>query len=83
MADDLPLMKEFNSSAVTHVRYHPEEQTLDIWYRGGDRYSYFDVPAELYRGLLDAESVGQYVNFEIKPDRRFELEPGRRRFRPG
>ncbi|HEY1606876.1 MAG TPA: KTSC domain-containing protein [Allosphingosinicella sp.] len=82
MPDDLPLVKAFESSAVERARYHPDAQTLDIWYAGGDRYSYFDVPEAVYRGLLDAPSAGQFVNFEIKPYYRFEIEPARRRFRP-
>ncbi len=82
MADDLPLVRTFESSAVRRVHYHPDEEMLDIWYAGGDRYSYFGVPEEVYRALLDAESAGQFVNFEIKPNYRYELEPGRRRFRP-
>jgi hypothetical protein len=83
MADDLPLVTDFDSSAVERARYHPESRTLDIWYKGGDRYSYFDVSEEVYRGLREAKSAGEYVNLVVKPDRDFELEPGRRRFRPG
>ena len=81
-ADDLPLVTEFDSSAVERARYHPDTATLDIWYKGGDRYSYFDVPEEVYRALRDADSAGEYVNLEIKPNHRYELEPRRRRFRP-
>ena len=82
MADDLPLVKTFNSSAVERARYHPEARTLDLWYAGGDRYSYFDVPESVYRALLRAPSAGQFVNSEIKPHYRFALESARRRFRP-
>jgi hypothetical protein len=82
MADDLPLVTEFDSSAVERARYHRESGTLDIWYKGGDLYSYFDVPEQLYRALRAAPSAGEYVNLEIKPNHRYELEPGRRRFRP-
>jgi hypothetical protein len=81
--DDLPLATAFDSSAVERARYHPGNRTLDIWYKGGDRYSYFDVPEAVYRALREAPSVGEYVNLEIKSAYRYELEPGRRRFRPG
>jgi hypothetical protein len=83
MADDLPLVTDFDSSAVERARYHPESRTLDIWYKGGDRYSYLDVPERVYRALRLADSAGEYVNLAIKPHYRYELESGRRRFRPG
>jgi hypothetical protein len=82
MADDLPPVTDFDSSAVERAHYHPDSRTLDIWYKGGDRYSYFDVPEGVYRDLREADSAGEYVNLEIKPNYRYELEPGRRRFRP-
>lgn len=82
MADDLPLVKTFDSSAVERARYHPDVRTLDLWYAGGDRYSYFEVPEAVYRALLEAPSAGQFVNATIKPHYRFALESARRRFRP-
>jgi hypothetical protein len=75
-------MPQVSSSAVERLDYTPETGTLDIWYKGGDRYSYFDVPAEVYQALLAAPSIGAFVNERIKPHYRFELEYRRRRFRP-
>ena len=75
-------MPEVSSSAVDRVDHDEQTGTLDIWYSGGDRYSYFDVSREVYEALLAAPSIGAFVNSEIKPNYRFELEPGRRRFRP-
>ncbi|WP_165357304.1 KTSC domain-containing protein [Sphingosinicella sp. CPCC 101087] len=80
---DLPLSTAFpDSSAVDRATYHPGPRVLDIWYSGGDRYSYFDVPEETYRQLRSASSVGEFVNREVKPRFRYAIEPGRRRFRP-
>ncbi len=70
------------SSAMERAKYDPAARTLDLWYRGGDRYSYFDVPAEQYEQLLVAPSAGEFVNTHIKPHYRYEIEPRRRRFRP-
>jgi hypothetical protein len=75
-------MPDLDSSAVERVEYAAETATLDIWYSGGDRYSYFDVPRKVYEALLAAPSVGAFVNAEIKLSHRFEIEEGRRRFRP-
>ena len=71
------------SSAIKAADYRDEAQILDIWYRGGDRYSYFDVPPEVYQELLRTHSAGEFVNLHVKPHYRFEIEPRRRRFRPG
>jgi lysyl-tRNA synthetase class 2 len=73
---------EFDSSAIARAAYDPVAETLDLWYRGGDRYRYFGVPEAIYDELVAAPSAGEYVNREIKPRFRFEIEERRRRFRP-
>ncbi len=76
-------MPEVRSTAVDRIDYAPATQTLDVWYQGGGRYRYFEVPAEVYRALLAAPSIGAFVNSRVKERYRFEQEPERRRFRPG
>lgn len=70
------------SSAVEWVDRDPDTGTVEIRYKEGDRYSYFDVPEHVYRGLFQATSIGAYVNQRIKPFYPCELEQRRRRFRP-
>ena len=74
---------EFDSSAIDRAAYDDEERTLDLWYAGGDRYRYFDVPMDIYRALREARSAGEFVNRDIKPNYRCEIEGRRKRFRPG
>ena len=74
--------REFDSSAIARAAYDAEAATLDLWYRGGDRYRYFEVPEAIYEELAAAPSAGEYVNREIKPHFRCEIEDRRRRFRP-
>jgi two-component system cell cycle response regulator DivK len=73
---------QVESSAVDRVEHDRETGTLDIWYKDGDRYRYFEVPRDKYDALLVAPSIGAYVNAEIKPFHTFELEAAKRRFRP-
>ncbi len=73
---------ELSSSAIDRAAYEDDDRTLDLWYVGGDRYRYFEVPMEVYRTLISAPSAGEYVNREIKPNFRYEIEHRRRRFRP-
>ncbi|HEY0412952.1 MAG TPA: KTSC domain-containing protein [Allosphingosinicella sp.] len=74
---------EFQSSAIARGAYDIDAHTLDLWYKGGDRYRYFGVPEAVFDDLLAAASVGEFVNREIKPHYRYEIEERRRRFRPG
>ncbi|MEA3032399.1 MAG: hypothetical protein QOH86_415 [Sphingomonadales bacterium] len=74
---------EFDSSAIHRAAYDTGARTLDLWYKGGDRYRYFEVPEPVLDALLAAPSAGEFVNCEIKPRYRYEIEERRRRFRPG
>lgn len=53
------------SASVRSVGY--EGTTLEIEFVSGAVYQYFEVPQPTYAGLLAAESIGHYVNTEIKP----------------
>lgn len=75
-------MPRVDSRAVDWVDHDPATGTLEIRYTGGARYAYFAVPRAVYEALLAAESIGAFVNAEVKPNYRFEMEPGRRRFPP-
>ncbi|HEX8263256.1 MAG TPA: KTSC domain-containing protein [Allosphingosinicella sp.] len=68
---------EFESSAIDRAAYEDEALTLDIWYAGGDRYRYSEVPMAVYRRLESAPSAGEFANREIKPHYRCEIEERR------
>jgi hypothetical protein len=74
---------ELESTAIARAAYDVDSTTLDLWYKGGDRYRYFEVPEPVFDALLGAASAGEFVNREIKPRFRYEIEKRRRRFRPG
>jgi hypothetical protein len=71
-----------NSTALDQAHFDPETCVLDLWYKGGDRYRYFLVPQRLYDALIAAPSAGAFVNQQIKPRHRYEIEERRRRLRP-
>jgi hypothetical protein len=58
------------SSSVASVGYDATRFELEIEFRNGRVYRYLQVPAAAYRLLLQAPSIGEYVNTVIKP--RFE-----------
>jgi lysyl-tRNA synthetase class 2 len=73
---------DLDSSAIARAAYDEAAMTLDLWYKGGDRYRYFGVPEAVFDTLLAAPSAGEFVNREIKPAYDCEIEERRRRFRP-
>ena len=56
-----------NSTSIHHVGYNPDMQRLLLDYEGGRLYEYFDVPDDLYVRLMNATSIGRFVNYAIKP----------------
>ena len=71
-----------NSAMIERICFDEEQCSLSIWFRGGGRYFYYDVPVALYEGLKAAQSAGRYFNERIKGRFRCEFDPERRRFRP-
>jgi hypothetical protein len=54
------------SSVMTSFDYDEENAELDITFTSGKTYRYANVPLEIYAGLLDAESKGEFFNDNIK-----------------
>jgi hypothetical protein len=59
-------MPRVSSSMMTRVNYDDSTSKLDITFIGGKTYRYSEVPPEIYDGLLDSESKGEYFNENIK-----------------
>ena len=55
------------SSAIRAVRYHAARNELDVRFEEGREYRYGKVPRSKFRALLQADSIGEFVNHEIKP----------------
>jgi hypothetical protein len=59
-------MPRIKSSMMTAVDYHYDSCELDITFVSGKTYRYSRVPPEIYDGLLDADSKGEFFNERIK-----------------
>ena len=55
-----------NSSNVRAIGYDRKHRALEIEFHNGAVYQYFDVPEDVYLGLLNASSVGGYLAAEVK-----------------
>lgn len=54
------------SSNLAEVGYDERSQTMEIMFKDGGVYQYFDVPKATYQGLLGASSAGQYFHAHIR-----------------
>jgi hypothetical protein len=54
------------SSNVSSVGYDENDSTLEVQFRDGSVYQYFKVPSQIYTGLINAASVGGFLNDHIK-----------------
>ena len=55
-----------DSTTLDWARYSPEEHVLELAFRTGKVYLYFDVPMRAYHELLRAQSKGRYFNLHIR-----------------
>lgn len=60
-----------SSSNLASVGYDPQQQILEIAFRNGSVYQYFNVPLHIYQGLMNAGSHGRYFNNHIKDRYRY------------
>ena len=54
------------STTMKSVGYQAEDKTLEIEFQSGMVYQYLGVGVEVYEGLLQSNSKGQYFNSEIR-----------------
>ena len=55
-----------SSSNILSIGYDSKTLTLEIEFKSGSIYQYFDVPEGEYRGLMQSESHGKYFHANIK-----------------
>ena len=64
-------MISVTSSNIEAVGYDEGSGTLQVEFKNGSTYQYFDVPIRVFEGLRDAGSVGAYLSSNIKGVFRF------------
>lgn len=57
------------SGNLAEVGYDPNSETLEIMFRHGGVYQYYNFPNFMYDRFIQSESLGTFFNTEIK--RRF------------
>ena len=56
------------SSNLASVGYDSNNQILEIEFKDGGVYQYFDVPEDVYEALMSADSHGKYFSANIRND---------------
>lgn len=59
------------SSNIAGAGYDPEGQRLTVVFMSGRRYTYEEVPQDIYEALLQADSAGKFFNSNIKDQYRY------------
>jgi hypothetical protein len=60
------LSSPVESTLLARVSYDAPQSVLDLEFRDGAVYRYFDVPATVYDELLAADSKGTHFNRHIR-----------------
>ncbi|NEP30341.1 MAG: lysine--tRNA ligase [Moorea sp. SIO1G6] len=68
-----PLLKS-TSAVIKSFDYDVEKKILRVQFNNGSIYKYRDVPEEIYKGLKDNPSIGQYFNTHIREKYGFDRE---------
>ncbi|HLP60968.1 MAG TPA: KTSC domain-containing protein [Candidatus Deferrimicrobium sp.] len=55
-----------SSSNVESVGYDLNTQTLEVEFKNGNIYQYFDVPEAVYNQMVYADSAGEFLINNIK-----------------
>ena len=59
------------SRNVASVGYDQNTLTLEVEFHSGSVYQYFDVPEAVYQEFMTADSIGRYLNQNIKNTYRY------------
>ena len=62
-----------DSTSLRTIGYDDERQPLPVEFHNRSIYQYFEVPATVYRELMQAPSKGAYFNRSIRPSFDFVL----------
>ena len=55
-----------SSSNLASVGYDPGSETLEVEFINGRIYQYYNVPQFMHERLMEAGSIGNFLNTQIK-----------------
>ena len=58
--------QDVSSSNLRSIGYDSESQTLEIEFKDGGIYQYFNVPESTYNALMSASSPGSFFHHNLR-----------------
>jgi hypothetical protein len=58
--------KIWESSTVYSTEYNADNKTLIVVFKNGTTYEYYNFQMDAWEELLKAESIGKYLNANVK-----------------
>jgi len=66
--------KQFtDSTQVKTIWYNEEEKEMEVLFMANKRYVYSNVPKDVWQRSIAAESIGKFINSEIKGKYEYKL----------
>lgn len=60
-------LEAVKSSAISHVGYDKNRETLTVKFHNGGTHEFFPVPEEAHTALMGADSIGKHFQQHIRP----------------
>ena len=57
--------EQVSSSNVKSIGYDINTSILEVEFKNGRVYQYFNVPINVYNAIINASSIGKYLNSNI------------------
>ena len=61
----------FESSNIARIGYETSSSTLEVEFKNGGIYHYFDVPEQIWEAFKAASSLGQFLHQNLKGQYRY------------
>lgn len=61
------LRERVSSSSLASIGYDEDHAILEVEFRTGEVYQYLGVPVSEYDALMNADSIGAYFSYNIRP----------------
>lgn len=55
-----------DSRAIAEIGYDANTETLEVLFCNGRTYQYYNFPAFMHQRLMEATSLGEFFNAEVK-----------------